>query len=186
MRAVVLCGHGGPDDGATGNGIVEAEWVRRLAYKHAELYPDSAHLIDRAGNFTQRGKWTKPLADQYGRVLVLDLHVNSWTDPTHRGVRAFYDQAQPHLQDAAQAYVNAVPAAFRPVGRRATGLEGAAREGWSRVVNVMQYHLGHADVLLLESFYCSVPVEAAVASTDEAVEQCAHALERVLETWKKN
>lgn len=87
MRLWVCCGHGGGDSGAVGGGYTEAERVRVLGARIAELGGDSVVLMDPARNwYASRGfdSVSIPSGD-----AVVELHMDS-SSATARGAHVIY------------------------------------------------------------------------------------------------
>lgn len=87
MRLWVCCGHGDGDSGAVGGGYTEAERVRALGARIAELGGDSVVLMDTARNwYASRGFDTVsiPAGD-----AVVELHMDS-SSATARGAHVIY------------------------------------------------------------------------------------------------
>lgn len=87
MRLWVCCGHGDGDSGAVGGGYTEAERVRALGARIAELGGDSVVVMDPARNwYDSRGFDTVsiPAGD-----AVVELHMDS-SSGTARGAHVIY------------------------------------------------------------------------------------------------
>lgn len=82
MRLYVICGHGAGDPGACGNGYSEAERVRALGARIAELGGPSVTLLDTSRNW-YADKGIRSLSIPSGDALV-ELHMDS-AGPGARG-----------------------------------------------------------------------------------------------------
>ena len=82
MRLYVICGHGAGDPGACGNGYSEAERVRALGARIAELGGSSVTLLDTSRNW-YADKGINSLSIPSGDALV-ELHMDS-AGPDARG-----------------------------------------------------------------------------------------------------
>ena len=85
MHLYVICGHGAGDPGACGNGYSEAERVRALGARIAELGGSSVTLLDTSRNwYADRG--INGLSIPSGDALV-ELHMDSasWAPDAHGG-----------------------------------------------------------------------------------------------------
>jgi hypothetical protein len=83
MHLYVICGHGAGDPGACGNGYSEAERVRALGARIAELGGSSVTLLDTSRNwYADRG--IERLSIPSGDALV-ELHMDSASPDAHGG-----------------------------------------------------------------------------------------------------
>lgn len=180
---VLLCGHGGSDPGAVDNGVVEAEYVRDVAYD--VILDNDVVVLDRAGPVTVRGDWTRQVAKESGgRPLVVSLHVNHYPDPRWRGALAFFPGELAHLRLPCQRFLNSLPAPLRVPGRQAMPITDKTIKHWPRVAHVLRPHTPHADVVCLETFYCSQPGEARFALSESGRQAIKRAVSTLIETWK--
>ena len=83
MRLYVICGHGAGDPGACGNGYSEAERVRALGARIAELGGPSVTLLDTSRNW-YADKGIRSLSIPSGDALV-ELHMDSASPDAHGG-----------------------------------------------------------------------------------------------------
>lgn len=83
MRLYVICGHGAGDPGACGNGYSEAERVRALGARIAELGGSSVTLLDTSRNW-YADKGIRTLSIPSGDALV-ELHMDSDDSDAHGG-----------------------------------------------------------------------------------------------------
>lgn len=83
MRLYVICGHGAGDPGACGNGYSEAERVRALGARIAELGGSSVTLLDTSRNW-YADKGIRSLSIPSGDALV-ELHMDSASPDAHGG-----------------------------------------------------------------------------------------------------
>lgn len=83
MRLYVICGHGAGDPGACGNGYSEAERVRVLGARIAELGGSSVTLLDTSRNW-YADKGIRSLSIPSGDALV-ELHMDSADHGDARG-----------------------------------------------------------------------------------------------------
>lgn len=83
MHLYVICGHGAGDPGACGNGYSEAERVRALGARIAELGGPSVTLLDTSRNW-YADKGIRSLSIPSGDALV-ELHMDSASPDAHGG-----------------------------------------------------------------------------------------------------
>ena len=83
MRLYVICGHGAGDPGACGCGYSEAERVRALGARIAELGGPSVTLLDTSRNW-YADKGIRSLSIPSGDALV-ELHMDSASPDAHGG-----------------------------------------------------------------------------------------------------
>ena len=83
MHLYVICGHGAGDPGACGNGYSEAERVRALGARIAELGGSSVTLLDTSRNW-YADKGIRSLSIPDGDALV-ELHMDSASPDAHGG-----------------------------------------------------------------------------------------------------
>lgn len=83
MKLYILCGHGGGDSGAVGNGFKEYERVRALGKRIKELGGDNVVLLDTSINWfkSEKCKTFKFPKD----CQVLEIHLDSYTNSAAKG-----------------------------------------------------------------------------------------------------
>lgn len=144
MRLVIDPGHGGPDPGATANGIVEADMTSYFALALAGAIrmnrPDVAWTMTRGAipekkvNLAARGNHSR----EQSADLVISLHCNAG-DPQANGLLAFYWPDNIVGLRVAKAITAKVPRALeRPFNHR--GPFPALEASWPRVRNVLKVH----------------------------------------------
>ena len=160
-------GHGGDDDGATGNGITEKDYVLKLASSLYWLLYDS-HWIRPHMSRVSDEDLTLDLAGHIGEVVsakyALAIHVNSHDCPKVHGRMKFYLTGDTIGKQVATAMQRAAPRALR---RRSSSPTLAPKDGWTRRVNnVLQPYLKRGiPCSLIELGFCSNENDALLLNT---------------------
>ena len=186
MNLVIDPGHGGPDTGAVGHGIVESEMTWALASKLAGaawvgVGGKLSYAMTRTEKpearvgLTERGR----RSDSFAADLVIAIHVNASIDPRSSGLMTFYWPGSLDGFRVAKAIHAARPVALnhRPDPYAAT------IEAWPRVRNVLRVH--KAPAVLVEVGFLTNELEAANLKDPGVQDEIIRALLAGIEEFSK-
>jgi N-acetylmuramoyl-L-alanine amidase len=157
IKLAIVVGHNEQAQGAVraADGVTEFAWNSDLARIMHDLAPaDTAVFYRRAGPNEIRDAYR--MVDQWGPSRSVELHFNSFTDPSAGGTETLYAEssgAGHHLAVDVQA------AMVEALGLRNRGLKPTPRSGRGGA----SLHAGRAPAVLVEPYFGSNPTECAIA-----------------------
>lgn len=180
-------GHGGDDDGASDNGIVEKDYVLKLAsamywllYDTHWIRPHMSRVSDEDLGLDQAGHIGEVVSAKYA----LAIHINAHADPKIHGMTNFYLAGDTIGKQVATAMQRAVPHDLR---RRSSSPTIAPRDGWTRRVNnvLMPYRKRDIPCSLIELAFCTNENDALLLNTPLVRHQIMGTILTGLETLRQ-
>lgn len=177
-------GHGGDDDGASANGIVEKDYVLKLSsalywilYGTHWIRPHMSRVSDEDLGLDQAGH----IAEVVGAKYALAIHVNAHDSPKVHGMTNFFLSGDTIGKQVATAMQRAAPKGLR---RSSSSATLAPRDGWTRRVNnvLKPYRKRDIPCSLIELGFCTNTNDALLLDTPLVRNQIIHTILTGLET----
>lgn len=90
MRFILDPGHGGPDPGAVGGWLTEAQVVLDIALRVVALLQDAGHEAILTREDDTKPKWRDRIAPATAGDRFISIHCNASNDPSANGMETFH------------------------------------------------------------------------------------------------
>lgn len=185
---LVVCidaGHGGKDDGATGNSIVEKDMNLKIAKKVGEYLKDGGAKVyytrtsDEYVSLTDRTDY----ADEKGCNLFVSIHCNSSTDSGSNGTEVYYSVNSKYAKKSlAESISKAVSGALETRNIGAKSRQGSDGDYYSVIRTSAAKGIPG---LIVEHAFISNSSDAAKLKNDDKIDKMAKdEAKAILNNWK--